>query len=218
MQYSNGIELLDGWQEHLGKLAGGDNPAFFSQDINYPSLGRRLEIAGMVGKWCNALAYKIMPWVAGCQQLDWEFDVLFDSGAALANCFEFDTRFETPDGYDLNCSSQIVQSKGGKLQISNAAGSWVDTGYSVPITPATSYHFKYSYWYDLSTHTYGISRITITPAGGADQVYAISRNLQALAGQQLKWTSGIYIQVQLDTTDNGASFGHIVSNMSQTSY
>jgi hypothetical protein len=204
------LETQTGWKYHLGGNIGGSAPVEFGIDQAFPAIGSRFYVSGVKGQYCDGEAYIERPWQKTTGKVNLQFDVMVDSNYfSNSQAIEFDTRFETPDGYDFNCSSQIVTAN-GKLQISDAKGGWADTGFIAgPLTQGVWHRFLYQYAFDSMKHLYGITSISID-----GQTYYIPGNMQGLAGSKLNWTPGAILQVQLDVNSGGGSFSHFMKGIS----
>jgi hypothetical protein len=143
--------------------------------------------------WVNVLYANHLPLQPNTGFCTLKYDFMVDGSAALAQCYEIDTRFQIA-GYNYNHSLQFNQAMDGMIQISDNSvpvGKWKDTGFKIGrFVPGQVYPISISYFHtkDRKYCTTGISV--------GDKTYSPAQ--QWLDAQPLNWAEGCHLQFQLD--------------------
>lgn len=200
------IELLTSWKPPIVVGIGGSGPPkSYGYDQSFPEM-RFFTNGSPYNNWLAANARPILP---NTGKLSLSFELMIDANvASSAQAIEFDTRLSI-SGLNYNFSSQIDIAAGWQLQISDAAGGWVSTGYNVPKLAPLEYHsFLYQYSFDTTKKLYSTLEIEIDNAP-----YPIPSTLQNLAPQNLGWADSCSLQVQQDLGSKGGAFSQLMRNI-----
>lgn len=200
------LQLRPDWEKHVGPDIGGISPDVSGWDQSNPPYMRFFAQGKAYSDWLAAIHRPILP---NTGNLQLSFDLMVDSLAGTyAQALEFDTRLSIA-GFNYNFSSQVNYAEGGKLQISDVKGNWVDSG-AVPgkLPILMPIRFLYVYKFDTIKKTY--STVSVSIAG---KKYLIPARLQNLAAQPLKWDDSCSLQVQLDIGALPGAFSHSMNNV-----
>lgn len=201
----NDLELRPDWERHVGPDIGGIEPA--SYGWNVLSAAREFYVKGSAySDWLAAVHRPVLP---NTGLLTLAFDLMTDSNTPLmAQALEFDTRVSV-GGYNYNFSSQVNYAEGGMLQISDATGKWMDTGFKPgKFSPDLWYQIRMGYRFNLLSQRYSFATATI---GIKSAVIPV--NLQNLPAQLLKWADSVSLQVQLDLAGSGGGYSIFLKNV-----
>jgi hypothetical protein len=198
------LQMQPNWASHVGSIIGGVPPSKYGWTLD-PLLGTRSFYTEYSGSgYADWEAYITRPVMTNTGNLGLRFNLMVNPAViTCAQALEFDTRVGDKDGYNYNFSHQLNYAEGGHLQISNAQGDWVDTGF-VPgklQTPDTWYPYYLKYYFDIVKKTYGFISISI-----GVQTYVIPSNLQNLPAVKNNWAECAIFQVQQDLVQDGGAY------------
>jgi hypothetical protein len=199
------LQAITGWKQEVGANIGGVSPTsygfyLFGEMMVFYTEGTAY------ADWLAAISRPICP---NSGKLSLAFEVIVDEDSLTsAQALEFDTKLSIAS-YIYNFSSQLNYAEGGTLQISNAAGSWIDTGFKPgKLTPLTWHTFVFNYSFNTSTKTYSFVSAEIDGV-----LYTIPANLQNLKAVESNWADSANFQVQLDLNSVGGSFSEALQNV-----
>lgn len=155
--------------------------------------GREFVYAGKdYAGWLGAIE---LPLIDGYQKLTEDIEIMIDPAAERdLNALEHDTRISDKLGWNYNMSKQWNQTRGGMLQISNAAGGWVDTGYAPgPFMPYCWQRMRTEMFFDFKLMKYSIISVQLN----SRPPFFIPAALQNLTATKMNWAPGCNFQYQL---------------------
>lgn len=211
----NNLQSLPGWKQHDGGNIGGVPPKLTLDQQLSPFAIFHTEGSQVKGGYPDVDWYLGRPLQPNTGNLSLSYDLTVDNNGANVQARERDVRIEK-DGWDYNFSFQIVDSVGGKLQISGQGGGWQDIGYSIPaLDPSVVHRFACIYSFNFAAHSYSYVGIFIDGVW-----YPIPARAQNLQAQNLGWTDGAVVQFQQDLTaaagDAGLGYSEEVTNLNLT--
>jgi|HubBroStandDraft_2_1064218.scaffolds.fasta_scaffold99454_3 hypothetical protein len=210
---------LSPWSTRTGPGIGGPVPfvAPTSFTVTQPtSTNQYLEVSITGSAYTDGMAVQQRPWIAPFDPsqicIRYEFDIFPKASAATcAQAIETDLRISSPSGYNYNGSFQNNYEEKGQIQVYGVAPNpaWRDTGIMVGLYVQGPQHVEINYLInDTNTTANGMPpfSMSIVSFELAGKLYPIPVALQNNPGDNLKWTPGLYEQLQLDLNYAGGSF------------
>lgn len=199
------LELLP-WEAHVGADIGSVSPVTYGWRLTPENVVEFYTTAPSYADWLAAVHRPICP---NTGKLTLEFDLATDSFAVTAaQALEFDTRVSIA-GMNYNLSSQFNYNKNGVFQISNQAGSWIDTAW-IPgkFNPYQWYTIVYSYSFDTVAKTSSFLSASLD-----GKVFVVAAALQNVPATNLGWADSCSLQVQQDLAAGGGHFAMWLRNI-----
>lgn len=198
------LQALSGWKKEVGSNIGGVSPTSYGF-FQYGSMMVLYTEGPKYADWLAAISRPICP---NTGNLSLSFQVMVDADSlTAAQALEFDTKVSIAT-YIYNFSSQINYAEGGTLQISNALGNWIDTGFKPGKLSAGVWHsFVYQYKFDTTAKAYSIVSVELDGV-----IFPIPGNLGNLKAGQSNWADSANLQIQLDLGPQGGTFSEIIQN------
>lgn len=214
------LERSPQWGVYVGPDIGGPEPYVppTSFTIVPPSnLSDWMQVATVGPSYTDGMAALHRPFQPffdpSAVYVTFEFDMMTDGDAPVsAQAIEFENCFCDTNSYYYNGSLQINYQAGGELQAwAGPANPWVNTGINLGIlVPLTPYHFKVRYLMNTVKRT--LSTLAVALDGVVHTMGAQFQNVAA-ALKNPPWTSGVYVQYQLDLAHAGGQFSIFVRNV-----
>jgi hypothetical protein len=134
--------------------------------------------------------------------LAFEYEVCTDgNGPSLAQAIETDLLYCGADGYKAIGGLQNNYQLGGVIQISNAAGDWVNTDVTLgKFAPGVWYSVKINYLVNAVAHT--ITYVSLVVNG---ITYPLGQTFASTLMSPI-WKPGVYAQLQTDVGAAGGGF------------
>jgi hypothetical protein len=198
------LQSLPDWKKEVGANIGGVSPT----NYGFFQLGGLMLLYTEGPKYADWLAAISRPICPNTGNLSLSFQVMVDADSlTAAQALEFDTKVSIAT-YIYNFSSQLNYAEGGMLQISNAQGNWIDTGFKPgKLTPGVWHTFVYVYKFDTGAKTYSIVSVEIDGL-----IFPIPSSLGNLKAIQSNWADSANFQVQLDLGANSGTFSELIQN------
>jgi hypothetical protein len=207
------LEYNDGWQVRVGPGIGGPVPfvAPTLATVASASDANPYMTVSIAGKgYTDMMAALQRPWqqefVENPAKVELTLDFMVNTDTPSFNtlqALESDFRICDPAGYNYNGSFQINYKEEGQIQVYGVAPNpaWVNTGLNPGrYSPSVDHHVRIRYVVNTVAHTMS------TPWCEIDgKRYVTPARLLNVSGDLLKWTPGLYLQLQLDLAFAGGS-------------
>jgi hypothetical protein len=207
------LEFSDAWHVEVGPGIGGPVPYVApTQAVVKPATTADpymyVTIAG--SRYTDMMAALLRPWQPEFiedpknVEITLEFTLNTDDNSFNSlQALETDLRIADAAGYNYNGSFQNNYQEGGQIQVYGVPPNppWVDTGLKPgKFSRNTDHHVRIRYAVNTVAHTMS------TPWAEIDGIrYSVPAKLMNVPGDLVKWTPGLYLQLQLDLAFAGGS-------------
>lgn len=214
MIIDSNLQSLPGWGTHTqadGSNIGGVPPksyGFIQSPAGSPGAMLFYTSGSTVpGGYADWEAYLARPILPNKGNLAYSLFLSVDQNAAnAAQAIETDVILWT-GGYKYNFSLQNNYAEGGHIQIANASGGWVDTGFN-PGKYALDTEISFEAAFNLATKTGGIRSISLD-----GQIFTVPAPLNNIAASKTPWPGeGVFVQIQLDLTAAAGAYSILINN------
>jgi len=179
-------------------------PPFHSDSILFPTTGPA---------WCLWEAGSLVPMVlpkSGQYRVQLSFDLMIDLNfVAHGHVVETDTIVCTPDGWNINLSTQREMVGNAMYVAGQGPGDWIPTGIvPPPLTPEVWHSHLFQYVVNQDQHTGGVEAMVID-----GQLFMVPAALEGIAGINKKWTPGLLFQTQPTINGTAGSSNYMLRNI-----